>query len=133
MTEPDESARLLLVDDEEAFVNVLIKRLAKRHIQATPAFSGVEALQRLRHNDFEVAIVDLKMNGMDGLEVIGRLRSRPELRRLPIVVLTGATLDPPRREQLERFGVPAAGKPCKIAELIDLLSDTALGKQYLSG
>ena len=83
----DKTIRLLLVDDEEAFVNVLTKRLAKRHIQAAPAYSGVEALQRLRHNDFDVAIVDLKMEGLDGIEVLKILNKFvPEL---PVIMLTG--------------------------------------------
>ena len=51
--------RLLLVDDEEAFVAVLSKRLAKRNVLATPAYNGTEAIQRLRREDFDVAVLDL--------------------------------------------------------------------------
>lgn len=78
---------LLLVDDEEDFVNVLLKRLTKRHIHVTPAANGTEALQRMRHGDFDVAILDLKMEGMGGIEVLKILQiMAPEL---PVIMLTG--------------------------------------------
>ena len=83
----EKTIRLLLVDDEQDFVNVLQKRLVKRHIQVTPAFSGVEALQRLSHDDFDVAILDLKMEGLDGIEVLKLLNRL--IPKLPIIMLTG--------------------------------------------
>lgn len=79
--------RLLLVDDEEPFVTVLAKRLARRNVVVTPAFNGTEALQRLRHGDFDVAVLDLKMEGMDGIEVLKIFQKMaPEL---PVIMLTG--------------------------------------------
>ena len=82
-----QTINLLLVDDEEAFVNVLVKRLAKRNIHVTPASDGTQALQRMRHGDFDVAILDLKMEGMDGIEVLKILQTMaPEL---PVIMLTG--------------------------------------------
>ncbi len=62
--------RLLLVDDEEGYVNVLSNRLAKRNFDVTKALSGAEAIQALRKQDFDVALLDLKMEDMDGLEVL---------------------------------------------------------------
>ncbi|HAA04474.1 MAG TPA: response regulator, partial [Syntrophobacteraceae bacterium] len=56
--------RLLLVDDEEGYVNVLSKRMTKRQILVTAALSGSQAVQILRKQDFDVAILDLKMEDM---------------------------------------------------------------------
>ena len=62
--------RLLMVDDERGFVEVLAKRLAKRNIQTTQAFSGIEGIQLLRRSDFDVAVLDLKLEDMDGIEIL---------------------------------------------------------------
>ncbi|MBU4037897.1 MAG: response regulator, partial [Proteobacteria bacterium] len=62
--------RLLLVDDEKDFVNVIAKRLSKRNFEVTKAFSGPEALRAIRKTDFDIAIIDLKMEEMDGIEVL---------------------------------------------------------------
>ena len=62
--------KLLLVDDEKAFVDVIAKRMSKRNIDVTKAYSGTEALQALRKADFDVAVLDLKMEDMDGIEVL---------------------------------------------------------------
>ena len=62
--------RLLLVDDEEGFVEVLAKRMSRRNMEVTVATSGLEAIQALRAQDFDVAVVDFKMEDMDGLEVL---------------------------------------------------------------
>ena len=65
-----EPIKLLLVDDEEGFVNVLANRLARRKIDVTKAYSGAEAIQVLRRQDFDVAVLDLKMEDMDGIDVL---------------------------------------------------------------
>lgn len=112
----EKTIRLLLVDDEQAFVNVLLKRLAKRHIQVTPAFSGVEALQRLRHNDFDVAILDLKMEGLDGIEVLKLLNQMvPEL---PIIMLTGHGCKISAKEAFANGAFDYLSKPYDFEDLL---------------
>jgi ActR/RegA family two-component response regulator len=73
MTNPSKNTdsapiRLLLVDDEKDFVNILSKRIKRRNIDVTTAFSGAEAIQALRGQEFDVAVLDLKMEDMDGIE-----------------------------------------------------------------
>ncbi len=62
--------KLLLVDDEVAYVNILSKRLAKRNFEVTTALSGTQGIQALRKDEFDVAVVDLKMQDMDGIDVL---------------------------------------------------------------
>lgn len=62
--------KLLIVDDEEGYVSILSKRLTKRNFIVKTALSGAQGIQELRRNDFDVAILDLKMEGMDGIEVL---------------------------------------------------------------
>ena len=63
------SIKVLLVDDEKGYLNVLSNRLSKRSFIPTKAFSGTEAIQILRRTDFDVVVLDLKMEDMDGIEV----------------------------------------------------------------
>ena len=112
----EQAIRLLLVDDEEAFVNVLLKRLAKRHIHATPAFSGVEALQRLRHNDFDVAMLDLKMEGLDGIEVLKIMNKLvPEL---PVIMLTGHGCQISAQDAMANGAFDYLSKPYDFEDLL---------------
>lgn len=61
---------LLFVDDEEELVSAVVERLELRNIDAVGVTSGDEALQRLRERPFDVVLLDVKMPGMSGLEVL---------------------------------------------------------------
>lgn len=79
--------RLLIVDDEAGFTEVLCKRMARRGVAATPVSSGEDAVQLLRRAEFDVAIVDLKLQGMDGVEILKVFKlMAPEM---PVIMLTG--------------------------------------------
>lgn len=111
-----EMIRLLLVDDEEGYVQVLAKRLGKRNIQVTPAFSGSEGIQRLRREDFDVAVLDLKMEDMDGLEVL-RIFKRMDP-KMPVIMLTGHGSERAAREGLKLGAFDYLTKPCDLEELV---------------
>jgi DNA-binding NtrC family response regulator len=66
--------RLLLADDEEDLVTFLAHRLRKRGVDVTMALSGSEAVSAATEMTFDVAVVDLKMPDMDGIQVMERLR-----------------------------------------------------------
>lgn len=79
--------RILLVDDEIEFVSTLADRLAMRGIPADYVTSGAEALAALAAQDYDLAVIDMKMAGMSGLETMKRLRERkPDIR---CILLTG--------------------------------------------
>ncbi len=79
--------RLLFVDDEVGYLEVLCKRLKKRDFDVTTAYSGAEAIRAVRDRDFDVAVVDLKMEDMDGIELLKILRQM--LPSLQVIMLTG--------------------------------------------
>ena len=83
----DGPIRVLLVDDEEGFVQVLAKRLTKRKFEVVTAYSGAEAIKMLRKHDVDIAVVDFKMEGLDGIEVLKVFKMMaPEM---PVIILTG--------------------------------------------
>ncbi len=84
--------RLLLIDDEETLIEYLSKRLLREGFTVKASFSGEEAVEVASSNDFDVAVVDLKMPGMDGVEVQKRLKKLQPF--IQCIVLTGhGTLD----------------------------------------
>jgi len=79
--------RILLVDDEKSLLEYLSKRLLKKGHTVRAVFSGEEAVEVAKNEYFDVAVVDLKMPGIDGVETQKRLReSQPFLQ---CIVLTG--------------------------------------------
>ena len=93
--------KILLVDDEKGFVDVISKRMSKRNIEVAKAYSGKDALQALRKADFDAVVLDLKMEDMDGIEVLKIFKKiAPEL---PIIMLTGHGSEEAARDGI-RFG-----------------------------
>jgi len=116
MREPGARIRLLLVDDEEGYVKVLSKRMARRNMEVMTALSGAEGIQRLRKQDFDVAILDLKMEDMDGIEVLRVFKKMvPDL---PVIMLTGHGTEKAAREGLEMGAFDYLTKPCDLEELV---------------
>jgi len=79
--------RVLLIDDEQTLLEYLSKRLLKEGFIVKATFSGEEALEVAANNFFDVAVVDLKMPGMDGVETQKRLKEIQPL--IQCIVLTG--------------------------------------------
>lgn len=118
-----DALRVLVVDDETELVEALVERLEIRGFQARGATSGAEAVSAAQENQFDVAVVDLKMPGMDGLQVIRQLiKIQPELK---CVLLTGhgAAENP---EQGRQCGASdCMMKPIDIDVLTKTLHDVA--------
>ncbi|MFH1132208.1 MAG: response regulator [Pseudomonadota bacterium] len=84
--------KVLLVDDEEDFVEALVARMEARGLSTTVATNGPKALEKARQQDFHVVILDLAMPGMDGIETLRQLKA--ENPNVQVVLLTGhATLE----------------------------------------
>jgi two-component system NtrC family response regulator len=83
----DNKIRLLIVDDEVRFLAAIARRLSLRDFDVTTASSGAEALGIAERERFDLALLDLKMPGMDGREVLEVLRR--EHRFLEVIILTG--------------------------------------------
>ena len=108
---------VLLVDDEKGYLNVLANRLSKRFVNATKAFSGTQALQILRRKDFDVVVLDLKMEDLDGIEVLKIIKKMaPEL---PVIILTGHGSQTAAEEGISYGAFDYLTKPCELTELID--------------
>jgi DNA-binding NtrC family response regulator len=113
--------KLLIVDDEVQFLNALGQRLEIRDFQVTKATNGAEAVQAARNDKFDLALLDLKMPGMDGKEVLQLLKR--EHKHLEVIILTGhGSLD----SAVECTKLGAYGylpKPYELEHLIKVLRE----------
>jgi DNA-binding response OmpR family regulator len=120
-----EALRVLVVDDEEELVSTLVERLKLRGIDAQGAITGAEALSFIESNGFDVAVVDVKMPGIGGLELMERLRAkRPDLQ---VILLTGRGSEKESEMGLEAGAFAYLMKPIDIEELVKMMRDAAKG------
>ena len=108
--------RLLIVDDEVGFVNILTKRLRRRNMEVASAYTGTEAIQILRKQDFDVAVLDLKMEEMDGIEVLKIFKKMDP--KMVVIMLTGHGSEQAAREGIEFGAFDYLTKPCELEELL---------------
>jgi signal transduction histidine kinase/CheY-like chemotaxis protein len=94
--------RVLIIDDEEV-TRYLVRQLLPRGVyDIREATTGAEGLAKLRESRPDIFLLDLKMAGTDGFELLQQIESDPELADLPAIVLTSAILDPDQRQRLRR-------------------------------
>lgn len=114
---PNRVISVLLVDDERDYLNVLANRMKRRKIDATKAFNGLSAIQALRKKDFDVAVVDLKMQDMYGIEVLKVFKKMAP--SMPVIMLTGHGSAEAAREGIKEGAFDYLMKPCELEELIE--------------
>jgi DNA-binding NtrC family response regulator len=113
---PANPTRVLLVDDELSYLEVLKKRLGKRKLVVTTAGSGSDAIKLLRRSEFDVAVIDLKMDDMDGIEVLKVFKKMdPDL---AVIILTGHGSEKAAREGVAGGAFDYLTKPCELDDLL---------------
>lgn len=118
---------VLIVDDSPTIRGIAKIFLKPLSVEVMEAEEGSKALEMVRASVPAVAIVDVNMPGMDGLTFLRELRgdARPEIARLPVVLLTGDRSEETRRKGREAGATDFIEKPIKGAEL------QALVKKFL--
>ena len=119
------SIRLLLVDDEVGFTEVISKRLRKRGMVVKAVFTGTDAVRAIRKQDFDVAILDLKMEDMDGIEVLKIFKKAyPEM---AVIMLTGHGSQTAAKEGLKHGAFDYLTKPCDLEDLVEKINQAVGG------
>jgi DNA-binding NtrC family response regulator len=120
-----ETLRVLVVDDEEELVSALVERLNLRGFQARGVTTGADALASLATAACDVVLLDVKMPGLGGLEVIRRIkRERPSLE---VILLTGHGSSMSVEEGMEAGAFEYLMKPVKIDDLVRILRSAGTG------
>jgi len=109
---------VLLVDDEKEFVQTLSQRLQIRQINSDIVYSGEEALETVNRDGAEVMVLDLKMPGIDGFQVLREIkRTKPEIE---VIILTGHGTEKDKETCMDLGAFAYLQKPADI----DLLAET---------
>jgi len=109
--------RVLLVDDEEEFVETLAERLEVRDFDVCTALNGAEALERLEEREIDVVVLDLQMPGADGIQVLREIKGRKPL--IEVIMLTGHATVETAIEGMKRGAFDFLVKPTETEELVE--------------
>jgi phosphoserine phosphatase RsbU/P len=82
-------ARILVVDDDASNRDLLSRRLHRYGARVETAENGLQALQRLRREPFDLVLLDFLMPALDGYQVLVKLKTDPKLRHLPVIMISG--------------------------------------------
>ncbi|MBL7205533.1 MAG: response regulator [Desulfobacteraceae bacterium] len=108
--------RVLMADDEKEFIQALSERLTLRDYDVTTAFSGEEAIEKVKNYLFDVIILDVLMPGMSGIETLREIKKIKPL--VEVIMLTGnATVDS-AIEGMKLGAFDFLLKPCETEELV---------------
>ena len=107
--------KVLVVDDEVAFANTLSQRLQLRDMIVGTAYDGEEALLKLKEEEPDVMVLDLRMPGMQGMDVLRETKKAYPL--VQVIVLTGHGTDKDAEEAKQLGGFDFLNKPADIEHL----------------
>lgn len=114
-------AKVLLVDDEEQFLEVLSERLESRGLQVNSVTSGEDAITQVEDKNFDAIVVDLAMPGINGIETMKRIKEkRPDLE---IIILTGQATVKTGIEAMKLGAEDFLEKPVDLNVLLEKIGD----------
>ena len=120
--------KLLLVDDEKAFLETITKRLEKRDLDVSTVYSGKEALAEIeKTKTLEVVVLDVKMPEMDGIQTLVELKRKAPL--VEVIMLTGHATVETAIDGMKLGAFDYLMKPCDIDILIGKVKGAAAKKR----
>jgi DNA-binding response OmpR family regulator len=108
--------KLLLVDDEAEFLETLVDRLDLRELKTEVAYNGKEALSAVEEEEPDVIVLDVKMPGMDGIEVLKRMKKAYP--NVEVVILTGHANERDEQRARELGAFDYLKKPVDLEALL---------------
>jgi DNA-binding NtrC family response regulator len=121
--------KLMLVDDEERFLETTKKLLLRKGYDVQTATSGSEALEKLIMENIHVVILDVKMPGMDGVATLKAIKSRYPL--VEVIMLTGHATVESAVDGLKSGATDYLMKPADLDELIQKAEEAYEKRQRL--
>jgi DNA-binding NtrC family response regulator len=121
--------QVLIVDDEEIFVQALTKVLRTKGIRASGVYNGPSAVEAVSAEEFDVIILDMRMPGMDGLATLQAIRKKDSL--TPVILLTGHEDIERVRMALKNGVVEFLLKPCDIDYLVAAIENASERKAVM--
>jgi DNA-binding NtrC family response regulator len=114
-------AKVLLVDDEQEFLDTLSSRLELRGLKVSAVTSGEQAITEAKQQDYDAIIVDLSMPGIDGLETLKRIKA--DNPNAEIIMLTGHASIQSGVEAMKLGAGDFLQKPVELSELMSKIGE----------
>ena len=112
--------KVLLVDDEKDFIESLAERLQLRDFDVTTALNGIDAINLVQENDYDVIVLDVKMPGKDGIETLKEIKKTTQLSQ--IIMLTGNATVESAIQGMKLGAYDYIMKPTVTEDLIELIN-----------
>ena len=112
--------KVLLVDDEEEFVETLAQRLEVRDFDVITATNGADALERVANEEIDLVILDVQMPGVDGVQVLRRIKQIKPLTE--VIMLTGHATVESAIEGMKLGAFDFLLKPTETEDLVDKIN-----------
>jgi DNA-binding NtrC family response regulator len=113
--------KVLLVDDEEAFVNTLAQRLKMRELNVNTVYDWEQALAKVKSEEPDVMVLDLKMPGLHGMDVLKEIRKAYP--NMQVIILTGHGTEKDEEEARRLGGFDFLRKPADIETLVGKIKE----------
>ena len=119
--------RILIIDDEEGYRKVLSNSLADLGYETKAVKNGFEALEEMKRQRYSIILLDVKMPGMDGIELLDRIKGT----RFPshIVIITAYTYEDVAKEAVRKGAKKVIIKPFSIDDIVSCLNELCAGSQ----
>ena len=98
-------SKVILVEDDELFVKMYQKKFSREGIDLEVAFNGEEGFNKISELKPDVIILDLMMPEMGGVELLGKLRAKAELKDIPVIVMTNLNTGSEEVSEASNLGV----------------------------
>jgi DNA-binding NtrC family response regulator len=112
--------RILVVDDEEKFVDYLFKRLINRGYDVVISLNGEDAIEKVKAYNFDVVVLDVLMPGIDGIDTLREIKKIKPLTE--VIMLTGHASVESGIEGMKLGAYDYLMKPCETDELVSKIN-----------
>ncbi|HBI14829.1 MAG TPA: two-component system response regulator [Desulfobulbaceae bacterium] len=113
--------RVLVVDDEKDFLEMTVKRMKKKNIECDGVTSGYDAIEKIKKENFDVVLLDVKMPGMDGVETLKEIKRLKPL--VEAIMLTGHASVESGIEGMKLGAFDYLMKPMELDKIIEKIQD----------
>ena len=119
--------RILCVEDSDDSLFMLHRRLSRAGFDVTVATNGTEGVEWATTSQPDLILMDLNLPGLDGREATRRLKSRPETKHIPIIVLTADTSKKSRDDAIDAGCDDFLQKPIDFGQLVERIRSLSRG------
>lgn len=121
--------KVLLVDDEQNFLDALSERMKAKGLEITSAYSGQEAIEAVKDEFFDAVVLDMMMPGLDGIETMKKMKKiNPDLQ---VILLTGHATVGKGIEAMKLGAMDFLEKPAELSSLMQKIHKAKVNKMLI--